>query len=541
VSFDNPVVLLALALILPLGLMAVIHYRRRRGVLAFFPSSRRGTGFREIRFRYILSSLFFLLFFAFLIVSLAGPRWGTRLVPEFRRGADVVLAIDLSRSMDVRDGGEGGPSRLERSAAIARELVTLSGGARFAVAVGKGAGVLAVPLTDDAEAVMAFLEGLSTSLITGRGTNLESLITAASGAFQSSFPTRRRVILFSDGEAHQGIFSQGIEKALAEDISIAAVGLGSEAGGVVPGPSSLIPAGGRAEEGPSGANAGSPETVMSFLRRDTLRNAAERTGGIYLDGTHDYAAALLADHIAAVSPGIGGPGPAGFRRERVSRSYIFIIAALIFLGLSKMCGKKRRKSRALPLLSLVFFFTVSCSDIPGKLKVVEGSFFNSQGMYTEAIAAYRSSLGFTGTAPYGEYGLGVMYLSLDEGEAALGRFAAAEASLADFPREEHRELRYGIYYNRGVIRFRNEDYAGAAEEFRKALEANSSHIEAKRNLELSLLSANRQGGAVLAPLTEGGNAGKGDRVLFDYLRNKEQDRWRSREWVEDTSVSGPDY
>jgi Ca-activated chloride channel family protein len=536
---------LALALILPLGLMAVIHYRLRRGVLVFFPPSRRGTGFREIRFRYILSSFFFLLFFVFLVVSLAGPRWGTQLVPEFRRGVDVVLAIDLSRSMDVRDGGEGSPSRLERSAAIARELVTFSGGARFAVAIGKGAGVLTVPLTDDAEAVMVFLEGLSTSLITGRGTNLESLIMAASGAFQSSFPTRRHIILFSDGEDHQGSFSQGIEKALAGDISITAVGLGSEAGGAVPGPSSLLPAGGRAAEGlavPSGADTGSVETVMSFLRRDTLRNAAERTGGIYLDGTHEYAAALLSDHIAAVSPGIGGSGsgPAGFRQERISRSYIFIIAALIFLGLSKICEKKRRRNRVLPLFSLVFFFTVSCSDIPGKLKVVEGSFFNSQGMYTEAIAAYRSSLGFTGTAPYGEYDLGVMYLSLDEGEAALGRFAAAAAALEDFPEEEHRELRYSIYYNRGVVRFRNEDYAGAVEEFRKALEANSNHIEAKRNLELSLLSANRQGGAVPAP-SEGGKAGKENSVLFDYLRNKEQDRWRSREWVEDTSVSGPDY
>jgi Ca-activated chloride channel family protein len=329
-------------LLIPLAFLSVIHYRLRRGVLAFFPSSskaasRQGTKFSELRFRYLLSALFFLLFFACLVIALAGPCWGTRLAPEFRRGADVVLAMDLSRSMDVRDGGEGSPSRLEQAAAIAGELAALSGGSRFAVAVGKGAGVLAIPLTDDTEAVAAFLGGLSTSLVTGRGTNLESLITAASGAFQSGFPTRRHIILFSDGEAHQGSLSQGIEKALAGEISVTAVGLGSETGGAVPG-----------EEAGSGTV--SPGgMVMSFLHRDVLRNAAERTGGVYLDGTREYAAAFLADHIAAASPesgGAGEAGPAGFRRERVSRSYVFILAALASLGISGACGKKRRRREA---------------------------------------------------------------------------------------------------------------------------------------------------------------------------------------------------
>jgi Ca-activated chloride channel family protein len=205
---------------------------------------------------------------------------------------------------------------------------------------------------------------------------------------------------------------------------------------------------------------------------------------------------------------------------------------------------KRKKVAAARCLSLVavLFLAASCSDLPGKLKVIEGSFFNSQGMYTEAIAAFRSSLAFTASAPYGEYGLGVMYLSLDEGEAALGRFAAAEKALADLNGEEHRELRYRIHYNRGVIHFRHGNYAGAAGEFRKALEAGGGHIEAKRNLELSLLSINHQGNAAPAPLTDGGDtAGKGDAVLFEYLRRKEQDRWRSREWAEETSASGPDY
>ncbi|MDR0759934.1 MAG: tetratricopeptide repeat protein [Treponema sp.] len=221
----------------------------------------------------------------------------------------------------------------------------------------------------------------------------------------------------------------------------------------------------------------------------------------------------------------------------------------VIMGRKNGAGYLAGPRSAVFALSAALLLAASCSDMPGKLKIIEGSFFNSQGMYPEAIVAYRASLAFTAAAPYGEYGLGVMYLSLDEGEAALGRFAAAEQELEALDEEEHRELRYRIHYNCGVIRFRNGDYAGAAEDFRKALEADSSHLEAKRNLELSLLSMNRPGSAAPVPLTDGDKAGRGegvqddvlDHVLFDYLRRKEQDRWRSREWVEDASVSGPDY
>jgi Ca-activated chloride channel family protein len=190
----------------------------------------------------------------------------------------------------------------------------------------------------------------------------------------------------------------------------------------------------------------------------------------------------------------------------------------------------------LALLSLA-----SCSEFQGKLKIVEGSFFHAQGMYTEAISAYRTALGYSEAAPYGEYDLGCMYLSLEEGAAALKRFTAAQNALEELGEVGHTELRYRLHYNAGVIRFLDSDYAGAAGEFRKALEADGNHIEAKRNLELSLLSINRPGASAPPSLENSGNAGGGDDVLFDYLRRKEQDRWKSREWAEDTPVSGPDY
>jgi Ca-activated chloride channel family protein len=171
---------------------------------------------------------------------------------------------------------------------------------------------------------------------------------------------------------------------------------------------------------------------------------------------------------------------------------------------------------------------------------MEGSFFSARRLYAEAIAAYTEALSYGEAAPYAEYGLGTVYLALEEGAAALGRFAAAEEALAAFPRDQHRELRYRIHYNAGIIRFQRGDFTEAAGEFRKALEADSGRIGAKRNLELSLLSASRPENTGAAPLEAGGSGG-GAEALFDYIRQKERDQWKSREWAEDASPAGPDY
>jgi Ca-activated chloride channel family protein len=174
--------------------------------------------------------------------------------------------------------------------------------------------------------------------------------------------------------------------------------------------------------------------------------------------------------------------------------------------------------------------------------LLRGNFFNAQGMYTEAILAYLGALEFSETAPYAEYSLGSVYLSLDEDAAALRHFAAAEEDLTNVLREDHRELIYRIHYNRGVIRFHAGDFGSAADQFIAALETDGSRIEAKRNLELSLLSLSQQDSGAAASLSlHSGEPQGGPQVLFDYIRRKEQDQWKSREWAEDVFSTGADY
>ncbi|MDR3276003.1 MAG: VWA domain-containing protein [Treponema sp.] len=524
-SFESPRLLYALFTLIPLAILMLIQGRKRRVLEAFFAER---AGAVSLGLRYFLSSCLFLLCIASLIIALAGPGWGTRLQREYRRGLDLVLAFDLSRSMevcDVRTGDTGDrdrveESRLERAVDLAREIIASGvAGMRFAVVIGKSSGALVIPLTWDTVAVEGFLESLSPALITGRGTNLENLVDAAAGVFQDSFPSRRQIVLFSDGESLEGNLGAAAVRAAEAGIAIVALGLGSEAGGPVPG------------------NA-AEELVLSRLEAGALREAAERSGGLYLDGSRDDAGALLGDYLA----GIDTERNAGdLRRERQSRSGLFALLALGALGFSKLLGKKRLSGRSKAgLLSLGLFLMLSgCTDMPGQLQVMAGNFYAAGGRLSEAIAAFLEAREYPGSAPYAEYGLGTVYLAMDETDAALARFAAAEEALGGTG--DQGELGYRIHYNRGVIYFQEGDYTGAAGEFHQALEADGSRLEAKRNLELSLLSVNQAGNAAVPPLPLGAEGGRDKEILFNYIREKEEERWKSREWLEDFSMAGPDY
>ena len=180
------------------------------------------------------------------------------------------------------------------------------------------------------------------------------------------------------------------------------------------------------------------------------------------------------------------------------------------------------------------------ASVLGKLHLIEGAYYFSQSEYAHAISAYYRASTYQDSGPYGEYGLGVIYQHLDEGAAALDRYAAAGAALEGLPEGEHTELSYRINYNSGIAYFQAGDYDNAASSFRRALVVDNRRIEAKRNLELSLLSMN-QGDQDSPPPPASEPEEQDTLPLFEYIRQKEQDRWRSAEWIEDHYDPWLDY
>lgn len=191
---------------------------------------------------------------------------------------------------------------------------------------------------------------------------------------------------------------------------------------------------------------------------------------------------------------------------------------------------------------LLLLSITSCSDLSGKLFILEGNFYQTRGFSNQAIAAYLKAASHPETKAYAEFGLGAVYHSLDEREAALERFKDAETTANGAPGQEHQELLYRIRYNSGVIAFENGQYDEAVVRFRQALEVNPSRVEAKRNLELSLAARRHDESASESKTGEGQKQENSEtNVLFEYLREKERQQWKSREWIEDAPEDGPDY
>jgi Ca-activated chloride channel family protein len=199
-------------------------------------------------------------------------------------------------------------------------------------------------------------------------------------------------------------------------------------------------------------------------------------------------------------------------------------------------GLKVKKYCFCALCAICFIFACACS--PGKLLVLEGNFRNVSGRYHEAAVSYLRALEYHDAAPYAGYGLGSVYYALDESKAAVERFEDTRRMLESLPAEEHRELRYRNSYNAGIVFFGENDFSAAASAFKDALRVDPSRIEAKRNLELSLQSLVRKNTESVRP-QQGQH--ETETVLFEYLRQKEQKGWESKEWAAVEDVTGPDY
>jgi len=464
-----------------------------------------------------MSAAFFFLFAVFAVIAVLNPKWGTQLtVSEYRRGLDTVFAIDVSRSMDIHDAQtDGAQSRLERGALIASETVKAVTGARFAVAIGRSKGYLSVPLAWDNEAPLSFLHALDAASMTGRSTNLEALLEAAADAFDESSPAKKVIVLVSDGESLGGILGNALNRCIKEDIIVNTVALGSDKGRPVPQYSNNAEA-----------------SIIS--RRDTavMRMAAEKTDGIYIDGSRDDAAVVLANHLLSISQQTGAgrshPGP----KER--RTF-FIILAIIAYGISKFIPLLPGIP-LVPLAAIIFTLT-SCSE--GKLLLLEANYLQTRGRYDEALLRYLKAQGYEDAAPYAEYGLGLTLYLLDESKAALKSFDNSQKILESLPDSGHNELRFRNSYNSGIIFFEEGDYKSAADAFKDALRADGRKIEAKRNLELSLMSAARQ--AKENNTNEKRQENEMKEMLFNLIREEEQRLWKSREWEPEEKPTGLDY
>ena len=166
-----------------------------------------------------------------LTISVSGPQIGTSVRPVERKGVDIVIVLDTSKSMDAKDVT---PSRLAKAKFELNKLIRNLSGDRISIIVFAGSSHLYLPLTTDYETALLFLNEIETNMIPNQGTSLSSALNTALTAFTEESGKFKVVLLVTDGEDHEGEAIGVATKAAINGMVINTVAVGSDEGGLIP-------------------------------------------------------------------------------------------------------------------------------------------------------------------------------------------------------------------------------------------------------------------------------------------------------------------
>ncbi len=200
-----------------------------------------------------------------LVLALASPRAGFVREAEDKNSREVVLALDLSRSMLARDVK---PSRLDHAKLLAAAMINKAAGDRFGLVLFSASAYLQLPLSNDYDILAEMLPGLSPDHFPLSGTHYGAMLQSALTTFSTTGNSDRFLVVLSDGEAWDKEWRTFLPEFKKRNIHVIGLGVGTPGGG-------LIPDGNRAVRDGNGLE------VLTRLEPATLQELATATGGSY--------------------------------------------------------------------------------------------------------------------------------------------------------------------------------------------------------------------------------------------------------------------
>lgn len=209
------------------------------------------------------------LLWSLLLTAMAGPRWDYRDVRLFQPGNNLLVLLDLSRSMLASDVG---PNRLGRARQELQDLIVVNRQLRFGLILFASVPHVISPVTEDSASLLAALPALSVDLaapeLQGSGLTLalERAEQLLAGLPKES---ARAILLISDGDFDEPGLTERVVRLAAQGIRLHALGIGTQSGATVPAP------GGGLVSDPAG------RPVRTLLNEPLLESLASAGQGIY--------------------------------------------------------------------------------------------------------------------------------------------------------------------------------------------------------------------------------------------------------------------
>ncbi|HUC85491.1 MAG TPA: VWA domain-containing protein [Candidatus Acidoferrales bacterium] len=376
----------------------------------------------------------FILGVACLFVALARPQAGFRWEEVHRRGIQLLVAVDTSKSMLTPDVK---PNRLERAKLAVDDLVDKLDGDSVGLMAFAGQAFLQCPFTLDYDAFRDSVNDLNTDVISRGGTDIGGAIREAQAVLNTRPDKEKVLVLLTDGEDLGGDAVAAAQAAGKDGITIFTVGVGTPAGGLIPVPDAN--GGTQFLQDPSG------QFVKSRLDEATLRQIAAATKGMYeplgqegqgLTAIYDQGLSRFMRHELAS------------RRTKVPLEQFQwpLLAALLCFASELLIGTRKRTARR-----------VSAREMEPAVDAAVATANWRRARATTAMAFALFALP------------AVSHASPSGAETAYeqGRFLQAEkeyaATLAKEPKQPKLE------FNLGSAAYKSGDYAQAATAFQNTL------------------------------------------------------------------------
>lgn len=392
---------------------------------------------RLLPFLLYLSALFFL------IIALARPQGPPILAESSDQGIDILMALDISDSSKATDLY---PNRLEAAKQMIRTLLSRLSSDRVGLAVFSGEAFSIVPFTHDYGALDTLLTDIDTHMLPSRGTNIPALVAMAKERFARNPDGGHVLIIFSDGENHEGDAVTAIKQLKSPKTRIFTVGLGTAAGARIP------------EENDDWNSLGykqyQGQPVITRLNENTLKKMAQAGEGTY--NFVEKPLKLLRD-LERVRREL----PAGQTTNTSLQAYEerfqwYILWTLLLFGLEQTFGLwqnnwERWKNKA---LEMRHFFKFNPPSFPKLLQ------FILRQAFLLAVGSLLQSAWVWPWTPYFKHKEAEQAYQAKQYGQSLEKL---EQGIEAAPNEAR------LHYNKGNALYQSQKYPEAAEAYRQAL------------------------------------------------------------------------
>ena len=541
ISFDKPEFLFALFAVIPSVSYTVFYIKRitrSLGVL-YGDDLLSLKKYASLKKALYGRTLCFVLAWTALIFALSNPSWGTSSVPVQKTGTAVSFVFDISHSMNAEDAfPKSTMTRLSASSQYAAILVNRMHSdpqerPAVSMVIAKGEGVLALPFSEDYYSASSFLSSLSSSLMTAPGSNIGGGLRCAVRSFPANHARYSTVLIFTDGDETVSSLEEAADEALKYGINIVLIGFGSVEGSQVV--------------------TGDGETyVKTMLQEDTLKSIVKRlkikyplhTNAIhYINASDSGSASKIMSIINPFSLQSEKKAVINYEVQPIRRHSLFLLLSLAFFTAGILLSESHAGIKKVFSIFLIIplFFSCSVSFNDGA-ELLQGSIYWHQGRYQNATVSFLQVIESAVSEKneqllfYGVYNLAATYMKQNEQDSALQKLA-----IIDEQAPVH--LLFASYYNSGVIEYEKKNYKKAAEYFKNALKLQNENIDAKINLELSLLhieSEQKTSSMTISPLSESKGSNSAQDAIFSIIRENEQNRWKNQQ-MENSSEGGLDH